>query len=196
LGQQFRLLAGQKGKVAFEEIVQKHDDRPRIGDDVVQAEQRDVGIVLGAKEFQAHHRPVFQVEGPVGVLDQQELDLVVRQIADIVFPEVYPAAFAQALDGLAAGIGKDHVQHGVSLEQRGKCSVHVFDADERPHPSAEGEVIRRAVRVETIQVPERLLSFGKREVDLLRDDLTQGQQPADGRLHRSGFLIPAQRLRQ
>jgi hypothetical protein len=155
--------SGLGREVVFDEILDHHRDRPRVGDDVVHAEQRDVRVVGGAEELETDDGTALEIEGSIRVFADERLELDVVESGAIVLAEVDGAALVHDLDGLAAAGNKGRVDERMPLEEKGEGLLHRDDVEERTELAGEDEVVGRRVGGEAVEEPERLLSFAERE---------------------------------
>ena len=155
--------SGLGREVVFDEILDHHRDRPRVGDDVVHAEQRDVGVVGGAEELETDDGTTLEIEGTIGVLADERLELDVVEGGAVVLAEVDGAALVHDLHGLAAAGDKGRVNERMPLEEKGKGLLHRHDVEERTELAGEDEIVGRRIGRKAVEEPEGFLSLTERE---------------------------------
>ncbi len=169
------------------EVAQQHDDRPEVGDQMVDHQQQKALLRRADEQAPAGGRPGLQVERPAGHHVQAHVELAAAPAGGAHHHEVRRERRIDPLPGPPIHGEERGAQSRMPLGQRRQGEAEDRRIEGAVEPRRGGEVVDRALRRQPVQEPERLLPDPQSEaarlvglpLQLLRSGRSLGRRRQD-----------------
>src|SRR5215217_6982970 len=185
-GRERRRPAVGEGVVEGRDLLDEHAQGPTVGDDVVHVEREHVLGVAQLQDLSADERTRGEVEGPLVLLPQSALHLMVRglrvEISETHTHQREVPLGRDALERLSIQLEERRAERLVATDEFIEAELERVDVEVPVQPDEGGHVVGGGAGLELVDEPEALLSEGERQ-------RARARHREDGRRLSAGALV-------